>query len=130
MPLSKREEEELKVLEDPNVEYLSSSFGPIFSWLFGIKSQLKSRKKRVVELRSKIRMEGSNLDPKKDQQKYKEIQREEDQRFDRIVIYKIDTSVFKNNNELKKEGKGQCQVCGNIQEYKLKNCQKCSNEME
>lgn len=130
MPLTEKEKEELEVLENPNVQYFYSPAGTILSWLFGKKSELKYRKKRIVELRTKMRTEELNFDPMKDREKYEEIKKKEEHRFDRKFIYKTNPSDFKDKEDLKKSGNAQCSICGNIQEHKLKNCQKCSNEME
>jgi len=81
MPLTEEEKKELEMLDNPSVEFLSSSVGGIFSSLF-TSANTGNRKSRVVELKIKIRMEESGFGEKKDWQKYYEIQREEEKKFD------------------------------------------------
>lgn len=78
MSLSEKEAKELEVLDNPQVEFLSSSIGGVFS-LFFTKNK---RKKRTIDLRIKLRMEEMGLDPKKDFGKYYELRAEEEKRYD------------------------------------------------
>lgn len=81
MPLTEKERKELEALDNPDVEFLSSPIGGIFS-ILSRRSYIKNRKKRVVELRTKIRIEEEGLDKSKDSQKYYGIRSEEEKRFD------------------------------------------------
>lgn len=81
MSLTEEEKKELEMLDNPEVEYFSSSTGGIFSNLF-TGGGVKSRKEKVVNLRMKIRMEELGLDENKDWNKYYEIEKEEEERFD------------------------------------------------
>lgn|GEM_PF-2480507 len=58
-----------------------TGFGGVLGSLFG-KSSTNKRKERVVELRTKMKMEELGLDEKTDWQKYYEIEKEENERFD------------------------------------------------
>ncbi len=77
MSLTENEKKELALLDNPQVEYLSSSWGGIFSNVFG-----SSRKDKVVKLRTKMRMGELGLDKNKNLEKYNEILKEERVRFD------------------------------------------------
>lgn len=77
--LTEKEEKELEMLDDPNVEFFTPSFNPIW-WL--VKDKFKSRKERVVKLRIKKRMAELNLNPQKDFGEYYRIMEEEEKRFD------------------------------------------------
>lgn len=79
--LSEKERNELKVLDDPNIEHLVSPFGFI-PLIFGSKIGKSNNKKRVVELRTKMRMNKMGLDLKKNKEEYKKIKIEEEKRFD------------------------------------------------
>ncbi|MBU1630172.1 hypothetical protein KKD88_03800 [Patescibacteria group bacterium] len=61
MPLTEQERAELEALENPNVQFLSSAMGGIWSMFLVNKDK---RKRRVVELRTKLRMEELGLDAK------------------------------------------------------------------
>lgn len=80
MSLTEKEKKELEILDNPNVEFLSPSYGPIIATFLYSKNK---RKERVIELRTKKRMEELGLHPKKDWQKYYKIRKEEEERFDK-----------------------------------------------
>ena len=81
--LSDKEIEELKMLDDPNVKFLSASSAPIVAFFVGSGgNSLFGRKKRVVKLRMKIRMNELGLDSKKNWQECYKIEEEEGKRFD------------------------------------------------
>mgnify|MGYP001575087203 CR=1 FL=1 len=81
MALSEKESKELELLDNPQVKYLASSWGGILQHLFGglIGDQ---RKERVVNLRTKMRMDELGINPKEDFNKYYEIKDEEEKRYD------------------------------------------------
>jgi hypothetical protein len=81
MPLTEKEKKELELLDNPDVQFLPSGWGAAFSNLFG-GGGMKTRKQRVVELRTKIRMEENRLDKKRDRKEYNRIQEEEENNFD------------------------------------------------
>jgi len=70
--ITEKDRKELEMLDNPGVEFFSSSIGGMFSNLFG-SSNLKDRKMKVIYLRTKIRMKELGLDKEKDSQKYQEI---------------------------------------------------------
>ena len=82
MSLSDKEKKELEMLDNPEIQALSSSWNPIFSIFADPISNLSKRKKRVVRLRIKTRLEELGLDAKKDFQRYYQIHEEEERRFD------------------------------------------------
>ena len=81
MPLTEKERKELEVLDNPDVEWLIPPIGGIFL-ILSRGSYIKNRKKRVVNLRTKIRIEEEELDKNRDSQRYYEIRSEEEKRFD------------------------------------------------
>ncbi len=83
MPLSEKRKKELEMLDNPEIQTLSSSWNPFGSFLFGDKiGNLTKRKERVVELRIKMRLEELGLNANKDFQRYYQIREEEERRFD------------------------------------------------
>jgi len=81
--LSKKEEKELEVLNNPDVNYLApvgGFFAIIFDSFFHRSSKIK---KRVVYLRTKMRMNELGIDQKKERQRYQKIKAEEERRFDK-----------------------------------------------
>jgi hypothetical protein len=80
--LSEKERNELRVLDDPNVKYLTMG---LFSLIFGSKIGRNKSRMRVVKLRTKMRMIKKGLDPKKNAKEYKKIQTEESDRFNKRV---------------------------------------------
>lgn len=83
MPLTEQERAELETLENPNVQFLSSAIGDIWSMLSVSKDK---RKRRVVELRTKSRMEELGLDPKENFEEFYRIRREGEELFDHIWL--------------------------------------------
>lgn len=81
MTFTEQEKKELEYLDNPKIQYLSSPIGAIWSMLF--QKYVDPRKKRIIELRTKMRMEEQSLDPSKNWQKYQEIMDEEEDRFDK-----------------------------------------------
>lgn len=77
--LSEKERNELLFMDDPNVKYSSPS-GGIWLVIFGSKSS-KHSKKRVVELRTKMRMEKLGFNKRDNAKEYKAIKEEEEKRF-------------------------------------------------
>lgn len=77
MALTKKEIEELEMLDNPDVEFFNSSASGIFSAL----CTKNNRKERVVELRTKMRMGEENIDTNDNWPRYYEIQDEEEKRF-------------------------------------------------
>ena len=84
MSLTDKEKQELEMLDNPAVQFMSSAsgFGGVISSLFG-KTSTQNRKERVVKLRTKMKMEELGLDEKTDWQKYYQIEKEEIERFDK-----------------------------------------------
>lgn len=81
MPLTKKEKEELEFLDNPDIQFLASPLG-LGSAFSVVGKHGRHRKERVVELRTKMRMEKLGLTKAKDSQKYHKIVQEEKQRFD------------------------------------------------
>ena len=80
MPLSEAEKKELEYLDKPGIEFIAPATG-VLAYL--ILNKPNNRKERVVELRTKLRMEELGLDDTKDWQKYYEIRAEEEKEFDK-----------------------------------------------
>jgi len=105
MPLSEKEKEELAELDNPEVKSLSSAWNPVFSIFTDSISDLRKRKKRVVKLRTKMRLEELGLDADRDYQMYYQICGEEEKRFDKrfnnseIIKSKKEEAVKKENKQ-------------------------------
>lgn len=81
--LNDKEKDELVMLNNPNVKFFSSSSAPIISRFLGSGHQnLSKRKERVVELKTKLRINELGLNPNKDWQEYYRIREEEERLFD------------------------------------------------
>jgi hypothetical protein len=80
--LTEKERKELEILDNPKIEFLSSpiSAGPLVK-IFG--KHGKNRKDKVVELRTKMRIKELGIDPDRNWQRYYQIRREEEERFDK-----------------------------------------------
>ena len=87
--LSEREKKELEILDNPDIGYLSPSGGVVPIVLDSFFNSLSKRKERVVDLRTKMRINELGIDPDKDWQRYYKIREEEEKRFDeRFKNYK------------------------------------------
>ena len=93
-PLTEKEKRELKIIDNPNIKFYPWLLARIISLViwgtFGQRyfaplkiryAELKKRKDRVVKLRTKMRLQELQIDPK-DYQAYYKIVREEEKRFD------------------------------------------------
>jgi len=95
-PLTDKEKKELEVLDDPTKHQKFDFFSILwYSFLlffnfFGVGSFFGSnwpnspteRKERVVKLRTKMKMYELDINPNVDYQKYYEVRKEEEKRFD------------------------------------------------
>ena len=80
--LTEKERKELELLDNPQIMSMGSA--TLWGNIFGSNplNNKSKRKERVSELRTKNRMLELKLDPNKDWQKYYEIRKEEEKRFD------------------------------------------------
>lgn len=84
-PLSEKEKRELEELDNPNIKYFSPAGGifAILGTFFTNKNNKGRRKERVVNLRTRIRINELRIDPDKNYQEYYKIVKEEEERFDK-----------------------------------------------
>jgi len=82
-PLSNKETQELKALDNPDVKYYSVASAPFMSLFVGSGYQrLSNRKKRVVELRTRMSLNKLDIEPDKILQERYKIKEREEERFD------------------------------------------------
>lgn len=87
--LSEKEKKELEILDNPDIKYLTPASGVVPIILDSFFNSLSKRKGRVVDLRTKMRINELGIDPDKDWQRYYKIREEEEKRFDeRFKNYK------------------------------------------
>ena len=79
MPLTQKELNELRVIEDPNVQYLAPS-GGILALLVSHKDK-NIRVTRIIELRTKLRMDELGFDQKQNPGKFTALKEEEELRL-------------------------------------------------
>ncbi len=84
MPLTAEELGELANLEDPHVQYIGSSTGGALGGILSIFFKNNSRRDRVVELRTKLRIEELGLNRQEHFNEIYKIRREEEARFDEL----------------------------------------------
>lgn len=75
-------ENELEMLENPDVENLSPAMGALMAPFLNRKSK---KKKRIIELRTTLRMDELGLNEMKDWEKYHQIKEEEEERVNKIL---------------------------------------------
>ena len=79
-PLNEKEKKELETLDNPNVKFMSPP--TIMSIMIKFFSAKRKRKKKVVNLRTRIKVNELGIDPNKNHQEYYKIVKEEEKRFD------------------------------------------------
>jgi hypothetical protein len=77
--LTKEEQEELELLDNPQIEFMGPIISPAINMFF---QNLKSRKARVIKLRVKMRIAKLGLNPDLNYNDYYKIEQEEENRFD------------------------------------------------